>query len=469
MDLIYAQSLSEGMGNINAYELDLAYGSDENDFELRIHSDDHCCEAGYYIFFDGTEYGGIIDAVTSDTENEEVTYTGRTWHGILNSKVLCPDSGQDYLILNGDANAVIGALITRMGLDALFEASSEASSLTISSYKMDRYINGYDGIKKMLNAVGGKLLVSCVDTKVKLSAAPVVDYPAPGETSEGLNSDVSTGFTIKKTYRKVNHLICLGQGELSARTVVHLYADTDGNISQTQTQTGLEEYSAVFNYSNAETTQELTSAGIDRLTELRKQDDMAVCLEEIEDIYDIGDTIGAIDYITGISVTVPVTKKIVSVRSGELSISYETDATKAQASSSGVGTEGDNPVTDYIVEQGTYGPRWNYRKWASGIGECWGVFGDTQCAVTTAWGSMFYGGWMGSDANKAGRKYPFEFVEAPSVTASYIEGSGDAWLAADSGKNVNAKTHAPAFQLIRPTQATIYNPRISYYVIGRWK
>ena len=469
MDLIYAQSLSEGMGNINAYELDLAYGSDENDFELRIHSDDHCCEAGYYIFFDGTEYGGIIDAVTSDTENEEVTYTGRTWHGILNSKVLCPDSGQDYLILNGDVNAVIGALITRMGLDALFEASSEASSLTISNYKMDRYINGYDGIKKMLNAVGGKLLVSCVDTKVKLSAAPVVDYPAPGEASEGLNSDVSTGFTIKKTYRKVNHLICLGQGELSARTVVHLYADTDGNISQTQTQTGLEEYSAVFNYSNAETTQELTSAGIDRLTELRKQDDMAVCLEEIEDIYDIGDTIGAIDYITGISVTVPVTKKIVSVRSGELSISYETDVTKAQAPSSGVGTEGNNPVTDYIVEQGTSG-RWTYRKWNSGIGECWGQFSTDNITVSTAWGQVYYGGWMGTTVNKTARKYPFAFIEDPIVETSLYTNEGDGWLAPDTNNNYGTlRTYAPAYCLVRPTSGRFILPRVSYYVVGRWK
>jgi hypothetical protein len=32
----------------------------------------------------------------------------------------------------------------------------------------------------------------------------------------------------------VNHLICLGSGELQNRIVVHLYVDADGNISQTQ-------------------------------------------------------------------------------------------------------------------------------------------------------------------------------------------------------------------------------------------
>lgn len=32
-----------------------------------------------------------------------------------------------------------------------------------------------------------------------------------------------------------------------------------------------------------------------------------------------------------------------------------------------------NPMTDFVVEQGTSG-NWTYRKWASGISECWGTF-----------------------------------------------------------------------------------------------
>lgn len=124
---------------------------------------------------------------------------------------------------------------------------------------------------------------------------------------------------------------------------------------------------------------------------------------------------------------------------------------------------------DYVVEQGTYGARWNYRKWASGIGECWGVFGDSMVNVNSAWGGVYYGGWMNSDANKAGRKYPFDFVSEPSVTAQYIGGNNDAWIVSDRGNNINALTHAPAFSLVRPSAGTIYNPKLSYYVIGRWK
>lgn len=49
----------------------------------------------------------------------------------------------------------------------------------------------------------------------------------------------------------------------------------------------------------------------------------------------------------------------------------------------------DLPVADYIVGQGTNGI-WNYRKWASGVAECWGY--DTKTVVcTTTYGSL-YGG-----------------------------------------------------------------------------
>ena len=47
-----------------------------------------------------TEYGGRIDGVCVDTGKETVTYSGRTWQGILSKKIVCPDDGQDYLVLS---------------------------------------------------------------------------------------------------------------------------------------------------------------------------------------------------------------------------------------------------------------------------------------------------------------------------------------------------------------------------------
>lgn len=330
MDLIYTNSSMQAIGVMKAYDLDLAFGSDENDFEIKVDANNHCCEAGYYVYIIGTEYGGVIDAVTSDTKTGEVTYTGRTWHGILNSKVICPDAGQDYLTLNNEANGVLNSLITRMGLTSIFTVNIYASGLEISNYKMPRYVTGYDGIMQMLKSVGGKLVLSFDGEKVILSAAPIADH-----TKDGSVSSDAMSFQVKTTSKKVNHLICLGQGELKDRTVVHLYADASGSISQTQTLTGADEYAAVYDYPSAESAQKLIEAGASRLAELQNQDNLSVSLNEAEYAFDVGDVVGAVDTVTGISVSVPITKKIVSIRNDYMSVSYETAIGKNGTSSSG--------------------------------------------------------------------------------------------------------------------------------------
>ena len=60
----------------------------------------------------------------------------------------------------------------------------------------------------------------------------------------------------------INHLICLGLGELKNRTVIHLYADANGVISRTQTQFGSDEVTNVYDYAGAET-ENLIKSGTD--------------------------------------------------------------------------------------------------------------------------------------------------------------------------------------------------------------
>ena len=123
---------------------------------------------------------------------------------------------------------------------------------------------------------------------------------------------------------------------------------------------------------------------------------------------------------------------------------------------------------DYIESQGATGS-WTWRKWHSGIAEMWAVFGPDKLTVDEAWGVLHFGSWMRSDANVAARKYPFAFVEDPSVNATYMGGNADAWLISLFNANDNLKTSAPAYALARPNQGTILNPRVGYYVVGRYK
>ena len=247
-------------------------------------------------------------------------YSGRTWHGILNSKILCPDAGEDYLTVSGDANTIIATLLSRMGLTALFRGVSAPAGIAINDYQFERYVAGYDGIRAMLKNANAKLLVTCKGNYVELSAAPIVDY-----TQGGLDSD-QLALVVKKTTNKVNHLICLGSGELADRTAVHLYADAAGNVSQTQTSFGVAEYVAVYDYPNAKDEEELINGGTERLKELLQQDELSVDVNEVSDPYDVGDIVGASDDVTGVAIAVPITKKIIRVQNGVVSVDLETDA-----------------------------------------------------------------------------------------------------------------------------------------------
>lgn len=330
MDLIYTNVKKEDVGVLLDFTLDLAFGSDENDFALTVIQENHVAEAGCFIYIQGTEYGGLIDAITSDTGAKEVTYSGRTWHGLLNSKIIEHTGNLDYpydypfdyggtrLIVSGDANTIIGDLITQMGLTALFTVNPNASDITVNRYTFDRYCPGYDGIAKMLASVGAKLHIEHNGTNVVLSAVPIVDY-----TEGGIDNDQMT-MIVKKTTNKVNHLICLGAGELANRTIVHLYADGDGNISQQQTFTGVNEYAATYDNSNAEDEEKLIEGGTERFEELLNQDNLSVDFVEVDDNYDVGDIVGATDNITGITISVPVTKKIVRIEGDNITIDIET-------------------------------------------------------------------------------------------------------------------------------------------------
>lgn len=224
MDLIYANEKKEDINVLTDYTFDLAYGKNENDFECSVYSDNHVCREGYMLYIEGTEYGGIIDRIRVNTSSETITYCGRTWHGILAGKVIEPDEGEDYLILSGEANQVIALLIERAGLEDIFRAVTGDSGIEIAEYPV-RYQDAYTVLRKMLFEATGKLNIQYKKDIVELSAVPYIDYSQDEEWDSS-----QMDFEVERNYRPVNHLICLGTGDLRDRHVIHLFADENGGI-----------------------------------------------------------------------------------------------------------------------------------------------------------------------------------------------------------------------------------------------
>lgn len=316
MDLIYANNQIEDIGVLLDYEFDLAFGRDENDFELKVPSERHCCKAGYFVYFEGTEYGGIIDGVSIETDKKEVAYFGRTWHGLLASKIITPLQGS--LAISGTVADCLTRVCNRVGLGELF-AVSDSSGASISDYKLEAYADAYKAIRDMLKSAGLRLHIEFREQKVRLSAVPIVDY----SQDEQFDSDL-LAFEIKKVTHNVNHLVCVGvEKDDGSRLEVHLYANADGEVSQTQTFFGLEEKTVLYERESTKNMDDLIKYGTEKLQSEWQKDEIEIELDDESDKYGIGDIVGAYENVTETEVAAPVVKKIVTVKNGQITISYE--------------------------------------------------------------------------------------------------------------------------------------------------
>lgn len=320
MDLIYTDSRKIDQGVLSTYSLDLSFGEDqnENDFEL-VMGNDAKLEDGAVIYIAGTEYGGIVDGLRTNSQSETRTYVGRTWHGLLNNKVIQPDFGENYLVVSGDANVILDFLIARLGLSDLFRADKQLSGINITKYQFDRYCLAYNGIRDMLADFGGKLMMRWEEDSVRLYAEQIIN-----DADDAVDNDVAQ-MIVERHGNKVNHLVCLGQGELANRDIIHLYVDQFGRIGDVQYYTGLNEFAAVYEYSGAKSIDDLRSYGVKRLKELRNNDKVDVSVDDSSEIvYDIGDVITAHDVNSGNSGSATVTQKIIKIQNGTVSINYKT-------------------------------------------------------------------------------------------------------------------------------------------------
>lgn len=118
---------------------------------------------------------------------------------------------------------------------------------------------------------------------------------------------------------------------------------------------------------------------------------------------------------------------------------------------------------DYIVEQGTKSS-WIYRKWNSGIMECWRRLQVTT-AVSNAWGSMFVSGALSS----TNLTYPYAFIETPILTVS-LASFGSGGLVMASGNSYGSATTTGVLEIARGTSVSSGAQfLLNYHAIGKWK
>lgn len=203
-------------------------------------------------------------------------------------------------------------------------------------------MDGYSGLKAMAKANGRKVAMRRKGGKVEISLPPIVDY------ANKVDSDL-LDFTLTSVHRCVNHLVCAGTGELENRAVIHFYADAAGNVSHTQSLFGVDEITALYDYSAADEAQ-LEEEGKKKLKEYQTQGSVEVEAHDDIDV-DVGDVISARDNAHGLTVTATVAKKIVKVSRGVATYSYEVGSETTTKTSSSGNAEG-NGGHAYLAGKG---------------------------------------------------------------------------------------------------------------------
>ena len=294
-----------------SFECEVGTGDASNDFELRGYD---VFRGGVYI--PGTEYGGLIECPEDTTGEDLHTYKGWTWRGLLTQAVVSPPDGEDYYTASGDLHEIMSGLVTDR-FSGLFTVPDTLTGVT-ANFQADRFCTVHEALTDLCEENGYKLVIEAYksDTvKVELRAEPITAIAGT------YNEDNRLSLTFADNQMGINHLICMGSGELKDRQRVDLYVDQNGNIGSTKYHTGLYEREQYFDYPNAESITELTKQGKKRLKEVMSKKTLQI--NRITDVeMDIGDIVTGKHTVSGTSVSAPIDRKSFAYSGGIVRLEY---------------------------------------------------------------------------------------------------------------------------------------------------
>lgn len=325
MDFTVTDTNGREKGYLEHCGVELVLGTD-NDFEIRIQSnlyDSDKHNKNCRFFCPGTEYGGLIRSPHPVTADRIVKLTGPTWRGLLNQKAINPKRNT-YIYLNGEANAVLAEYIQKLELSEIFVVSSEDSGIVLNNYRVPLQAMLLDAFEEALGKKSARIGIEYVSGDandkgyVLLKAVPITDHSENIELSE----DGSVKLDILDYKNGVNHLICLGSGELQNRQQVDLYAWPDGSIQKVQHYIGMDLVEQYYENNSVDSLAELEQEGRKKFEDLKDYKQLKISVSDTE--LELGDIVGGRERITGIYMTAPVVRKIVNVTGkGRVSIEYK--------------------------------------------------------------------------------------------------------------------------------------------------
>ena len=230
-DLIYTDANLNEIGTLEDHEVDLDVAGEKN-FELR--SDFHIMELGSLWYVDGTEFGGIVGKFETDPDNNQVIYTGRSFRGILASKIIEVEEGLNVETYSGSITTIVNNLLEEYDLNSFFvcdnpdtiDGFDEATSVDDVDILSGTTL--YDAMMKIANSINYTFLFEYNAKEKRVHIIPCmvqnwIDLMA-------YNKDNAIKFKSSLFGDFINHLVCSGIDEKGKRRTIHLFLNENGEL-----------------------------------------------------------------------------------------------------------------------------------------------------------------------------------------------------------------------------------------------
>ena len=231
-EIYYTDANRVDQGVLDTYKISLDLAEEKN---FSIESPYFLMQADNFWYVPDTEIGGIIDGYNTNSEDEKVTYEGRSFRGILHSHIIDKD-----LYLQGSIKDLCNQLISFCGLQGFAVCDDpdveESVSTSVGSYTVVFGTTLYEALTGLSNSIDINLLYEYKAKDHKLHLIPVL---AQDFTDYLMYSNVAgTYFEVEILDNVTNHLIVTGiEDETNVRRTIHLFTDEWGQFQPFSTKT----------------------------------------------------------------------------------------------------------------------------------------------------------------------------------------------------------------------------------------
>ena len=226
------------MGVFDAYSISIDLAN-EKDFEIK--TAEYRVPIGGYWYIPETEYGGIVRTKSTNSDEEEATYEGSTWRGILAEHQLEIDDAADVRCVQGDIDDLANELIEECGLDNLFVCDEpyieDGIDVTVDVYEVTRGMTLYDVLWGCARSINFTYVFYFSDGMIHLLPILSEDY-----TDYMVYSSVGAlSFDMEENWAGVNHIVITSIDDDNIKRTIHLFNDGEVVLPYATTDTPLKD------------------------------------------------------------------------------------------------------------------------------------------------------------------------------------------------------------------------------------